>query len=77
MNGRKAGNTGRDDSDRKHLTGRRTADRGDQREPERGPRPLFVAPDVPAWLTRVVSLPDETRPGGHPKPRVARLSGEG
>ena len=32
---------------------------------------MLVAPDVPAWLARVGGLPDETRRGGHGKPRAA------
>jgi hypothetical protein len=43
------------------------------REPLPGLHERYVAT---RW-TRVGSLPDETRPGGHPKPRVARLSVEG
>src|SRR5271157_2125148 len=42
----------------------------------RGRMPLVAsincfAPDLPAWLARVGRLPDETRPGGHRKPRAA------
>ncbi len=35
------------------------------------------ASDVPAWLARVGSLSDETRPGGHRKPRAACRPVEG
>src|ERR1039457_4585990 len=38
---------------------------------------MFVAPDVPTWPARVGGLPDETRPGGHRKPRIARRPIEG
>src|SRR5271166_2730369 len=54
-----------------HLARGRTVDRSDQGQQERGARPLLVAPDVPAWIARVGGLPDETRPGGHRKPRAA------
>jgi len=39
---------------------------------------VLVASDVPAWLARLGSLRDQTRPGGHRKSRVlhvARLKG--
>jgi type 1 fimbriae regulatory protein FimB len=73
INGRKAGNTGGGDSDRKHLTSREVerlieATKGSRNEARDR---CIVAPDVPAWLARVGCLRDQIRPGRHRKPRVA------
>src|SRR5215468_352147 len=48
-----------------------------ERQPERGPRPVLPAPDVPAWLARVGGLRAEAVPGGHGKSGPARQAAEG
>jgi hypothetical protein len=57
MSGRKSRNTGGDDSERKHLTGARggTAAGSHEGQPERSPRPVPVAPALPARPNQVAA----------------------